>query len=228
MQIEDNVFKRYSPNFERLVKFGFVKDCEGFVFEKLFKDNLFKAVIKIDFEGNILGKVMDIENDDEFLPLRVEDQKGAFVGEVRSEYEKILESIRNECFVRNYFVCPQSNRITNLIIERYGNKPEFLWEKYDDTGIFRNPESQKLYAIIMEVYRSKIQKGKKGFIEVMNVKLAPEHIENLLRQEHFYPAYHMNKKYWISIILDETVIDKKIMELVEESHSYTVKKVLNK
>ena len=34
----------------------------------------------------------------------------------------------------------------------------------------------------------------------------------------------MNKKYWITVILNESLSDNEIMELIEESHSLTVKK----
>ncbi len=221
MNIEEKIFNRFSPEQKKLEKYGFKKKNNKFIIEKLFKDNLFKAVIQINQNGRIEGKVFDMENNDEFLPLRIENNQGAFVGEIKSEYEIILEDIRNNCFSKNYFIYPQSNRITNLIIKKYNNKPEFLWDKFEGSGIFRNPDTKKWYLAVLDVDRGKLQKNKKGIIEVANLKLAPEKIENLLKQKHYYPAYHMNKKYWISIILDESVSDDKIMELIEESHNYS-------
>lgn len=224
MTIENTIFKRYSPDFNKLKKYGFEKIDNTFIIEKLFKEDLFKAVIRVDNEGKVTGTVYDLENDDEFLPLRVETNQGAFVGEVRAAYGELLEAIKNKCFTRKYYIYPQSNRITNMIIEKYGDKPEFLWEKFSGTGIFRNPETNKWYLAILDVDRSKIQQGKKGLIEVADVKLSAENVEKLTKQEHFYQGYHMNKKYWISIILDDSVPDEKIMELVEESHKFTEKK----
>ena len=224
MEIENNIFKRYSPDFDKLKKYGFKKDTDDFVFEKLFKDNLFKAIIKVNTNGNVLGTVYEIESNDEFLPLRIKNSQGAFVGEVRSAYEELLISIRDECFNKKYFIFPQANRITNKVIEKYGNKPEFLWEKFTGTGIFRNPETNKWYLAILDVDMSKIQTGKKGIVEVADIKLAPENVEKLIKQKHFYPGYHMNKKYWITIILNDSVSDEKIMELIKESHSFTEKR----
>lgn len=224
MDIENNIFKRYSPDFDKLIKYGFKKKNNVFVIEKLFKDNLFKAVIEITFQGKISGKVFDLENDDEFLPLRQESYQGAFIGEVRAAYEELLENIRENCFSKKYFVYPQSNRITSLIKEKYGNEPEFLWEKFPGSGVFRNPETKKWYLAILDVDSSKIKPGTKGIIEIADIKLAPEKIEKLTLSEHFYPAYHMNKKNWIMVILDESVADKTIMELVEESHNFSKKK----
>lgn len=225
MNIEEKIFQRYLPDFEKLKKYGFKKQQNTFVFEKLFKDNLFKAIIVVNSDNKFFGTVYDLENDDEFLPLRIGNQNGAFVGEVRAEYEEILENIRDNCFSKKYYIYPQANRITNLIIEKYGDKPEFLWEASPGSGIFRNPETKKWYLAILDVDRSKIQKGQKGLIEVADIKLAPENVETLLKQNHFYPAYHMNKKYWLTIILDDSVDDEKIMQLIEESHSFTEKKI---
>lgn len=224
MNIEENIFRRYLPDFAKLKKYGFKENENTFVIEKLFKNDLFKAVITVNTEGIISGRVYDIESDDEFLPLRVESNQGAFVGEVRTAYESLLENIRDNCFVKKYFIYPQSNRIVNLIKAKYGNEPEFLWEMAPGSGVIRNPDTQKWYLAILDVDRSKIQKGRTGLIEVALVKLNPDKIQELIKQDNFYPAYHMNKKHWMTIILDETVSDKKIMELVEESHSLSKKK----
>jgi len=224
MSIEDNIFQRFAPNFEKLADYGFKKTKNTYKIEKIFKNGLFKAEISIDSKGKVSGTVYDTENNDEYLPLRIQGVEGAFAGEVRADYEAILEDIKEHCFSKNYFVLPQSNRITNLIIDKYGDYPEFLWEKFSDAAVFRNPESKKWYLAILDIDRSKIQDKRKGFIETAQLKLDPKKIEQLIKQDNFYPAYHMNKKYWMTVILDETVSDEKIMELVAESHSFTEKK----
>ena len=101
MTIEDKIFNRYSPDFKKLKDYGFKKVNNSFTIESLFKDDLFKAVITVDIEGRVTGCVYDIENDDEFLPLRVETNQGAFVGEVRTAYEELLKNIRDNCFIKN-------------------------------------------------------------------------------------------------------------------------------
>jgi len=224
MSIENDVFKRYTPDFKKLIGYGFIKSKNNYFYEKTFRNDEFKAVIEIDKKGNISGKVFDMENDDEFLPIKYspDQTQGAFIGEIREEYKKILKDIRDNCFSKNYFIYPQSNRITNLIIAKYGNKPDFMWENYTD-GVFKNPDSNKWYGIIMIIDYSKLDKSNKGPVEVINLKLDTEEIQTLLKQEGFYPAWHMNKKYWITITLDETLPDDKIMDLIEESHSYTAK-----
>ena len=69
----------------------------------------------------------------------------------------------------------------------------------------------------MNVDRSKLTKGS-GEIEVLNIKLPVDMIESLLKENHYYKAYHMNKKYWISIILDDSLHDEEIFSLIDISY----------
>ena len=87
--------------------------------------------------------------------------------------------------------------------------------------MFRNPCSKKWYGLISNIDKSKIDKKSKGEVEILNIKLDKDEIQDLLKQKGFYPAYHMNKQSWITIILDETLCDKKIMALIEKSHNFS-------
>ena len=58
-------------------------------------------------------------------------------------------------------------------------------------------------------------------MEIINVKLEEEKIKQLLNKQGFYPAYHMNKKSWISIVLDDTINDDEIMDYINESYQFT-------
>ena len=60
--------------------------------------------------------------------------------------------------------------------------------------------------------------NKSGEVEVLNIKLDKLKIQDLLNKKGYYPAYHMNKKSWISIILDEYLDDETIIKLVSESY----------
>ena len=92
-----------------------------------------------------------------------------------------------------------------------------MWKKYPGHGVFRNNNNQKWYGIIMNIPASKIMQDDKD-IEILDVKIEPEELENLLKKEGFFPAYHMNKKRWITILLDDTVSDEEIKHYLD--HSY--------
>ena len=215
MNIESEIFKKSKVIINKLVKYGFKKEKDNYVYETLFFNDSFKAIIKVNKDGKVIGGVIDIESNEEYLGLRIEGLSG-FANKVKEEYIKILNDIKEKCFEEKYFIFDQSNRITKYIKDKYNNDPEFLWDKYDGSGVFRNTNSGKWYGIIMNVDISKLDKGS-GEIEVLNVKLDENKIPELIKQKGYYEAYHMNKKYWISIILNDTLSDEDIISLIDES-----------
>lgn len=223
MSIEDSIFKKANIDFSKLEKFGFTKSDGKWTYSKLFMNGEFKAFVNVTAKGKVSGTVYEVATEDEFLPLRVENMEG-FAGEVRAEYKKILEEIKDNCCRLNYFAYPQANRLTEMIYHAYGDKPVFPWEKFNTHGVFKNPNSEKWYALIMSIDKCKLDKKLSGEVEVVNIKLAEDKIADLHKQPGFYPAYHMNKKSWITIVLDDTVPDEILFALLEESHSFTVGK----
>ena len=67
--------------------------------------------------------------------------------------------------------------------------------------------------------------GQKGdrIVDVLNVKCDPLLIGSLRTQPGYFPAYHMNKDRWLSIMLDGTVPSDEIKDLVKLSHQLTKK-----
>lgn len=213
--IEDEIFKYAIVDTVKLIKYGFMKKNNNFVYEKEFMNNQFKAIVTI---GNkVRGIVIDNDTGEEYFNIRIKDNRGNYSGEVLEKYKDILNDIKDKCFNQEYFMFRQTNRITNYIREKYHNEPEFLWERSQHDGIFRNSNTFKWYGIIMNVDKSKITSGS-GVCEVINLKINKEEIPELLKQKGYYPAYHMNKKYWISIILDDTLSDREIEEKISESY----------
>ncbi len=222
MTIEEEIFRKTKIDLEKLIKYGFKKERDCYTYSKNIMNDAFRVDIEIDNTGRVKGQIFDLEFEDKYTNFRVEESTGAFVGQVRDEFEKVLKDIRSKCFIREVFLYEQSNRITDAIKKKYGDDPEFEWDKFPGYATFRNSNSKKWYGIIMNIDKSKLKEKSSGEVEVIDIKLEPEIIEKLLQREGFYPAYHMNKKNWITIILDNTIPDSEIMDLINESYSYTV------
>ena len=216
MNIENEIFKRTKVNLKTLDKYGFKKADNYYVIEKLFLNNKFKAIIKINNQSNVVGKVIDLEFNEEYIGLRTK-MNGEFVNLVKESYKNILIDIRNKCFETKYYIFDQSNRINKYIKTKYNTEPEFLWEKTPGCGVYKN-KNNKWYGIIMNLDYSKID-NKTGEIEIINVKLDENKIKDLLNKKGFYKAYHMSKKYWITIILNDTLKDEEIFTLIDESYN---------
>ncbi|WP_352404011.1 MmcQ/YjbR family DNA-binding protein [Kandleria vitulina] len=217
MSIESEVFKKYIPNNNKLIKYGFKKSNNEYKFSKKIMNDTFRADIVIDDKGQVIGKVIEIELNEEYTNFRIKGNSGEFVGKVREEYKSILQDIANKCFEKEYFIYEQTNRITKLINEKYNVSPEFLWNFVPDYGVFRNVRSKKWFGIVMNLDKSKIIPNKTGEVEVLNLKL-DENVTKALKLNGVYSPYHSNKKNWVSIILDNTLSDEKIMELVDLSY----------
>lgn len=222
MTIEEELFRKTKIDFDKLIEYGFKKENTLYKYSKNIMNNTFRVEIEIDNNGIVRGKVYDLSFEEEYTNFRVEDSTGPFVGQVRAEFEKLLKDIRSSCFTRDTFIYEQSNRITKAIKEKYGDEPEFEWEKFPGYATFRNKDSKKWYGIIMNLDKSKLEENATGEVEVIDIKLEPNEMEYLLKQDGFYPAYHMNKKSWITIILNNTISDENIMSLIEKSYSYTI------
>ena len=222
MTIEEELFRKTKIDFDKISKYGFKKDKSLYKYSKNIMNNTFRVDIEINNDGIVKGKVYDLSFGDEYTNFRIEDSAGSFVGQVRDEFKNLLKDIRSNCFTRETFIYEQSNRITKAIKRKYGDEPEFEWEKFPGFATFRNKDSKKWYGIIMNLDKSKLDKNSTGEVEIIDIKLDQNEIEYLLKQDGFYPAYHMNKKSWITVILNNTLSDEKIMSLIEKSYSYTV------
>ena len=223
MSIEENIFRRAEISKNALAGYGFQRTKGFWILERPFMNGDFKAVISVDSAGHFSGSVYEIATQDEYLPLRVESMDG-FAAEVRNAYIEILKDIKEKCCHENVFIFPQTNRLADEIYKKYGDKPEFPWPEYPTFGVFKNPTNGKWYALVMALNVQKLDKELTGEVEVMNIKLDPDKIKQLIEKQGFYPAYHMNKKNWISILLNDTGPDKILLNLLDESHAFTLSK----
>lgn len=217
MNIEDKIFNKSNFDFNKLINYGFIKEKEQWVFSENIIEDTFKIVISVDAEGKIKGKIYDLTFNEEYINFRIESITGTFVSNIRQQFVNLLNDIKEKCTTSSYFVSPQANRITAYIKEKYDVNPEFLWQTAPDYGVFRNKRSDKWFGIIMNIDKNKLDPKEKGRVEVLNVKL-DEELPLFLEKPGIYPSYHMNKKSWASIILDNSLSDNEIQSLINISY----------
>lgn len=219
MNIEQDIFQKSNVDYKKLIEYGFKMQNNNYYYSKKFHNNRFRADIIITNNGNIEGKVFDVETNEEYTNIRT-TMEGTFVSSIRQEYINILYDIKDKCFNETYFIMKQSNRIVNKIFEKYKIKPEFLWKKFPNYGVFRN-ESGKWFGIIMDIDMFKLTQKEHNKVEIINVKLNEEMVRDLLEKEGYYKAYHINSKTWITINLDDKISDEVILELIDISYQNT-------
>ncbi|RAP50012.1 MAG: hypothetical protein BZ138_07030 [Methanosphaera sp. rholeuAM270] len=121
----------------------------------------------------------------------------------------------------------ESDTVTKLkdhMCSKYGTTPETPWEQYPNHKTFKTNRRAKWYAIIMQVRRDRIYGGDDDeLIWVMNVKASPDKISDLINNKHIFPAYHMNKKHWITIVLSASLDTELAKNLIDNSYELVEK-----
>ncbi|MDO4291446.1 MAG: MmcQ/YjbR family DNA-binding protein [Eggerthellaceae bacterium] len=107
--------------------------------------------------------------------------------------------------------------VLRVAAERYGTAPEYLWAKYPNYAVLRCPNG-KWYAVVMDIPRAKLGLSGAGAVDILNVKAEPLLIDALRREEGFLPAYHMNKANWVTVLLDGTVDEGRVADLLDMSY----------
>ena len=215
------IFKSYQFNQEKARAYGFVENGEVWTYScQIFQGDFVMTVSVVD--GNLSFQVFDQETGDLYPQVHMESMRGSFVGSIRESCLEILYQIRKACFDVQDYICPQTKRIMTQVQEKYGNQLEYLWEKSPDTAVLRHKGNQKWYAVLMKISWDKLEKGREGQVEAVNLK--HDQVADLLSKNGIYPAFHMNKRYWISVALDDILSDEEVLEVIEKSWNLTSKK----
>ena len=88
-------------------------------------------------------------------------------------------------------------------LDTYGTLPDYPFEEDFETAVLRHGNSRKWYAIVMRVSRRKFGLESDEVIDVVNLKLPTEMLGSFGADDGVYPAYHMNKLHWISVLLPD-------------------------
>lgn len=215
----NNKLTNKTINYKKLLEYGFSSNNNEYIYKKMICKNQFQAIIFFS-EKNSYSKLIDVENDDEYILVDVEEASGEFVGNVRSEYENLIDDILNKCTDLNIFKNNQTKEILNYISEKYNDNLEFLWD--DENSIVRNKVNQKWYGVFMKISEEKLGINKSNIAEIIDLRYQKEDIENIIDNKKIFPGYHMNKSSWITIKLDNTLETKKILELIDNSYSISL------
>ena len=224
MTIEQKIFSRRRFSTGRLENYGFINKEACYSLSKEFMDGDFTAEIRVYENGSVRGRVIDNMVGEEYIPLRMPNYTGAFVGSVREAYEQLLSDIADKCCTEVSFVSDQSNRIAALILDRYSVEPDFPWDEGDKNpaGVFRHGSNNKWFGLLMNIDRRHLDKSSdEETVDVINLKADENRTAALHKIKGIYPAFHMNHSKWISVTLDDTLDDRDVMDLVDESFRLT-------
>lgn len=111
------------------------------------------------------------------------------------------------------------------IADLYGITPDYPFEEDFVTAVFRHRGNRKWFAIAMRIPRGKLGLPGDAPIDVVNLKVSPEMLPSLWQEAGVYPAYHMNKKHWVTVALDGSAPDEVVTFLTGVSFDLTAQKL---
>ena len=210
------IFKNKHPNRAKLLSIGFSVDGEAFMRREAFP-NGFTLTITIK-GGEVTTHLADADGEPYTLHL-VEGASGSFVGTVKAEYERVLQDVAARCFEDEPFKFAQTLRLIKHLRERFDGAPEFLWEKFPSYAVFRREDNRKWYAVIMTIPRRKLELADDAQeeLEILNVRVEPEDLNRLVDGEKYFRGWHMNKRSWLTLRLDDALTDAEVFERLEKS-----------
>jgi predicted DNA-binding protein (MmcQ/YjbR family) len=107
--------------------------------------------------------------------------------------------------------------IFEYVQKQYGTLPEYLWSKSPDSAVLRH-KNGKWYAVIMSVEKPKLGLEGDDTVDILDIKCDPEMTSMIIQTYGFLPGYHMNKQYWITILLDGSVSEAKTLDFLDMSY----------
>ena len=211
-------FENHKIDYKLLLDYGFKKINNEYIYQKNIGNDKFKIEVVIN-KDNMVSKVIDIFNKEEYILVDLKTTLGEYASKIKEEYEFIINDIITKCSFIDSFKSKQTKKIIDYIKEKYHNELEFLWLNSLDTAVFRCSNTNKWYGVVMTIEKDKLGFEDTTKVEIINLKYQKDKIDNLVDNKLFFRGYHMNKKSWITIILDESVNINKIYALIDNSYS---------
>ena len=207
--------EKYNFSKEKLLQYGFREEAEKLIYRKEILDGNF--LIEIVFvNSQLFIEVYDLEYDEIYSLFSVDSAVGETVQNIREHVEKLLSSILG--------LADESGKISSEIIDycnnKYGENHANPFKKHPDILAFIN-EKNKWYALMSNVEYNKLNKTSNIItkVKILNVKYPTDNISDIIDNQNIFPAYHMNKKHWISVVLDKNIKLETIKELIDISYS---------
>lgn len=115
---------------------------------------------------------------------------------------------------------------------------EYPWADSPSYAVFRHQDNRKWFALLYDItyatlihqnpslvkHNRQAARDSQTIVSAVNLKSDPDLIEELIHKKGILPAYHMNKRHWLTILLDDSCPDAQIKQLIDLSYHLTMKK----
>lgn len=115
---------------------------------------------------------------------------------------------------------PLVERLVEHVKATYGLAPAHPFKRHPEIIGFKVPTVDKLFGIFLPVDYCRLDKtsSRTDQVLVLNLKGQPDQILGRIDNCRYFPAYHMNKKHWFSLLLDAQTDWDQLTSLLAESY----------
>lgn len=221
--MKEEFFDYLSFRKERALSFGFTADGDAIKKSFSLLGDAFTLFLTVDLKTKeVKTTLWDNFSEEEYVLHKVKDAQGGFVASVRLAYEEILESVADNCCEREGFSSEFARKLIVYVRETYGDELEFLWKKFPHDAVWRHKETGKWYGALLTAKEKSlafdVRSTEEGEREVLDVKCDPARVKDVVDGKTVLNGYHMNKKSWITVLLDGSVPFERVTELLDESY----------
>lgn len=179
----------------------------------------FRADITLSLEAQTLTvHLFDTETGEKYALFDMPSSHGAFVASLREEVQVLIDDIKSKCFESKDLKDDYISWIKN----QFGAEPDFPWPDTPDYCVFRC-QNEKWFALVMRIKYKQLGLTGDEEVWVVNIKADQTEIPNLIDHKSIFPAWHMNKKHWITVLLTAVTDFEKLCELTLKSYELVSK-----
>lgn len=217
------IFNSSLPDYNSFKNFGFTKDGGTYICKKELPDCGFYTILKVE-NDKLTAEVFEKSTDEKYALVDVKAAGGAFVSKIREEVQKIAEDFRSQCFLTNDL----HEKYLDFLEKEFNCKAEYPWadakrENLSDSAVFRCP-NQKWFALIMNITYKNLGFESEEKVRAVNLKADTELLDEIVDKKSVFPAYHMNKKHWITVLLTAVTDFEKLKKLTQRSYELVMAK----
>lgn len=109
-----------------------------------------------------------------------------------------------------------------FIHENFGGiVQDWPWPETPEYAIFRHADNRKWFALFMTLPGTTLGLALPDPVDALNLKSDPDLIDELRHTPGILPAYHMNKRHWLTVLLDGSCPDDRLCSLIALSYRLT-------
>ena len=135
---------------------------------------------------------------------------------VTEEERKLIRRKMIESKTKNMGAYLRKMAIDGYIVNTDTTPLKKQYEEMHKIGVNINQIAKKVNTT-GDLYPEEMQELKE-MVDIIDVKCDPDMTNMIIQTYGFLPGYHMNKQHWITILLDGSVSEAKVLDFLDMSY----------